>query len=323
MKLIRKIHTKKINKFFCCLFLIQFSVFEVGAIDSVKINLEKVPEQDQGARSRVVLSGKNDLIDSIGLIADQRVSVMGGIAPDSINWGKMPTGSDIEGERRSALFRIYNRTKALLNGVMKRPRSREPTTSTLETIDNYAKSSNEILPGKLKSDAEEIHKLASNRPFGEFTTILCVALLQKEEEDSGRRAIKKFAFCNAEYFNGRFRDSAESLHYHVVKAEQAHAEGELLQFLMTRTTVYTHVVAIGCSRPYCGECDVLLKLILGPRYLEISGNRNDVIAKPCRKYYIPNSLRKLIEDLTGLEIECQGRYRREITGRKRGVGSSS
>ena len=62
MKLLTKMNTRKINKFFCCFFLIQFSVFKLGAINIAKINLERVPGQDQGARRRVVLSEKNDLI---------------------------------------------------------------------------------------------------------------------------------------------------------------------------------------------------------------------------------------------------------------------
>ena len=78
---------------------------------------------------------------------------------------------------------------------------------------------------------------------------------------------------------------------------------------------------MGCSRPHCAECNVLLKLVLGPRYLEISGS--DRTEKTYPRYYIPLPLQRLIEDLTGLEIECQGRYRREITGRKREGESSS
>ena len=124
-------NTRKINKFLCCFFLIQFSVFKLGAINIAKINLERVPGQDQGARRRVVLSEKNDLVDSIGPIANQKRSVMEEIERDSINWERITTGSDTEGEVELEAITTYNGTKKTTNRTKK---------LTDRPIDNYAKS---------------------------------------------------------------------------------------------------------------------------------------------------------------------------------------
>ncbi|MCG8340053.1 MAG: hypothetical protein MI674_02095 [Cytophagales bacterium] len=322
MKLLRKMHTKKINKFYFFLLslLMQFSVSAVGAIGIVKIDMEKA----QGQGRTVRLSKKNDLVDSIGpianQIADQKNSIREEIGEESINWRSIPSGSDTEVGERLRIPRAFNSTKKRLSRIarIRLSRGRKLTSSTIDTIDNHAKSPDEILPETLKSDAEEIFYEEKGKQFAGSNTILCAALLQKEGKQ-GKRAIKKFVFCNTIYMKGTFKKKAESLHYHVVKAEQAHAEGEFVQFLMKRTIAdpaYTHVVAMGCSRPYCAECNVLLTLVLGSQYLEISGNINEDTLYD--KYYIPRSLRELIEDLTGLKIECEGRFLREITERKRG-----
>ncbi len=113
---------------------------------------------------------------------------------------------------------------------------------------------------------------------------------------------------------------AEQELYHVVKAGQAHAEGEFLQFLWERRkkNEYTHLVAMGCSRLHCAECNALLELVLGKRYTEISAAINQegrvvlgaqaVDTKNYTNYYIPSGLQEFIEALIGQKLECVGRY---------------
>lgn len=51
-------------------------------------------------------------------------------------------------------------------------------------------------------------------------------------------------------------------------AQQAHAEGELMQFLQERYSHYTHIVAIGCSRPHCYHCKKMLEGLIEKDILE-------------------------------------------------------
>jgi hypothetical protein len=68
----------------------------------------------------------------------------------------------------------------------------------------------------------------------------------------------------------KLREKAQELGYEVIKAAQSHAEGQFIQFLRKRNKgneqVYTHIIAMGCSRPHCKECDLVLRLLLGERY---------------------------------------------------------
>jgi hypothetical protein len=72
------------------------------------------------------------------------------------------------------------------------------------------------------------------------------------------------------------RKKAEQLGYDVIQATQAHAEGQLLQFLLHRNKanpgLYTHIMGIGCSRCFCAECDTVLNLFLGESYYEVAAS---------------------------------------------------
>ena len=114
----------------------------------------------------------------------------------------------------------------------------------------------------LAIDAKEIHEAEEENSH---TTIFCVALRDKDQY------IKKFAYCNKKGVMGpRSRDKAKKLGYDVIKAERAHAEVQLLQHLLKRQKHYTHIIAMGCSRPHCAECDALLRLFLGKHYTKIT-----------------------------------------------------
>jgi hypothetical protein len=75
------------------------------------------------------------------------------------------------------------------------------------------------------------------------------------------------------------REKAHELGYDVIKAEQAHAEGQLIQFLLRRHQVrpgwYTHIMGMGCSKCHCAECDILFKLFLGEGYHAVTTSVNE------------------------------------------------
>ncbi|MEM7055828.1 MAG: hypothetical protein AAF392_03035 [Bacteroidota bacterium] len=147
--------------------------------------------------------------------------------------------------------------------------------------DNYV-DAKDASPTKLAKDAKLIQEAMKGDKS--HTTILCVALRDRHGH------IKKFAFCNSAIMPSSCRDKAESLGYAVIKAEQSHAEGQFLQFLHKRARInpglYTHIVAMGCSKLHCPECDLVLQLVLGSNYKAISA-----------------AIGAVTEDITQLEIQ--------------------
>ena len=134
---------------------------------------------------------------------------------------------------------------------------------------------------------------------------------------------------------------AQELNYAVKTSYQAHAEAELMQFLLQRiqqnSERYTHILGVGCSRRCCKEYNCLLKLYLGANYHEftaamhieeesslpnITNAENDLVCIQtsvfCRlagqkgavssrrnsnKYYLPTVLQKRIKTKTGLGLD--------------------
>jgi hypothetical protein len=178
--------------------------------------------------------------------------------------------SDSEEEDAPHFNGVYNLTKHGVYNIYsssEEKRFYKPILSpTGKPINNYVTRYEEIHPKILKEDAETISKEFSN------ITILCVALRQND----GR--IKKFVFTNEpslyqfrgsdKYVNTEknLEDIAKRAHercYHVIMAQQAHAEGEFMQFLQERPTRYTHIIAIGCSIPHCSYCINMLSKFMG------------------------------------------------------------
>lgn len=159
---------------------------------------------------------------------------------------------------------------------------------------------NSLSPAQLKEHAESIN----NSPG--FVTVLCVALKHSDGY------IKRFVFCNgSRAIPQAIQDKAESLGYHVVVAEQAHAEGEFIQFLAKRARAkesYTHVVAMECDKEHCPECHALLRLVFGNDYTQVSASAPR--KNYAKKYCIPDNLKAIVENLTKHTITLVGdRYR--------------
>ena len=132
-------------------------------------------------------------------------------------------------------------------------------------VSNEESMTRKLLCTKLAKDALDISIMHHSARTRDATTCLCVVLVDKH-----RRA-KKFVFHNKDGSLQRtMREKAEELGYDIINAEQAHAAGEFMQFLLGRKQEspgrYTHILGMGCSRPHCAECDSLLKLFLGQEY---------------------------------------------------------
>jgi len=190
--------------------------------------------------------------------------------------------SDSEDDEAPRYEPVYNHTKK------KRGKNKE----TKELINNYADSFEEVTKERLQEDARCIHDVIpkDSRSYGAIT-ILCVALGDK----AGR--IKKFVCCNCKEVLGiDLRNKAYELGYHVIRAQQAHAEGALMQFLQARPQRYLYVVAMGCDKDHCIECDWMMKAYLCPDYLQVSG---EIVVKDKRKrfskWYIPEALQNIIK----------------------------
>jgi len=149
------------------------------------------------------------------------------------------------------------------------PSTGKPTTHPPINVDELRTRS---LCSQLTSDAFLISESGiTDRPGS--TTCLCVALRDKFGY------IKKFVFHNGENLLApSIRAKACELGYDVIQAEQSHAEGQFIQFLLDRHRKrpgwYTHILGIGCSRSHCAECNALLKLYLGGCYNEFTSSVN-------------------------------------------------
>lgn len=276
-----------------------FPQVALGAGSLKMLRIPKAQASSSGSDS-ITLKNKEDLTELIQPHIKKTVTI-DTVREQEIKWESVSTFSDTEVSGSSGDEFVFNLTK----------------DRGEREVDNYAKYSESISPATLARHAQEIHAALPQNKFAHHTTTLCVAL-----KNSGN-SIKKFAFCNNDLMPPALRDKAEYKNYHVVRAEQAHAEGEFLQFLWKRQKQslpeYTHIVAMGCSRPHCAECDVLLQLVLGQGYTAISA-AIDASNTPVKEaaaveadkkyanYYIPQGLQSLIETLTGVKLVCKGRY---------------
>ena len=195
-------------------------------------------------------------------------------------YSSQSSGSD-EGQKFG--FRVNNKTK----------QSGQYVSNYIIDVDFELLS-----PIQLHKDAKAINSFPSH------VTVLCVAL------KDNKHCIKKFVFCNSNRaIPQAMEDKAKLLGYHAVIAEQAHAEGQLIQFLAKRQEVYTHVVAMGCDKDHCPDCHALLQLVFGNDYTKVSYNRPRSNYAP--NYYIPRNLKAIIESLTMCKITLVGdRYLR-------------
>ena len=260
-------------------------------------------EQSPGGTSRpVILKEKKDFINLIRSCI-RRNAAIDTVVSKAIGWEHSPQGSDSSGsDEEKKAKETYNHTRR----------------QGKQDVDNYAKQPTDVSPTRLAQDAQEIHAKLPQNDFSKRTTVLCVALKNKEG------SIKKFVFCNADLMPVKLRDYAEhELGYHVIHAGQSHAEGEFLQFLWKRQTKrtpeYTHLVSIGCSKRHCQDCDLLLQLVLGKNYHKFTAavdDHNKVVVreeavdteKQYRNYYISEDLQEVIAALTGTQLTCEGRY---------------
>lgn len=142
-------------------------------------------------------------------------------------------------------------------------------------IDNTVRDPSGLPP--LEADAKAIHAAAKvSRPAA--FTVVCALLLTK------KKALKKFCFNNLDStISPGSRDEAHRRGYHVIYANQAHAEAEMAAYLKSRGY---QLVSMGCDKPHCPECNRLTRDVNGGNYPTESavdkGRTN-----PFKSYYLP------------------------------------
>jgi hypothetical protein len=110
----------------------------------------------------------------------------------------------------------------------------------------------------LTQDATTIHHVIpakapdgkANRSFGATTIITAIFL-------DGDGKYRKYCFTNLDRtVSTDLQEMANSLGYHMVVAPKGHAEGEMIQY--SHTYKDRRLVAIGCDKPHCHECNYLM-----------------------------------------------------------------
>jgi hypothetical protein len=221
-------------------------------------------------------------------------------AISAVRMKNLYSDSEEEDEDTPHFNGIYNLTKY---GIVNIEEQAKFDSFEEAFINNYVTDYADTTPNKLKNDAKDIHtslkKIHTNFPI-DRVTILCVALRQND----GR--IKKFVFTNqlsvyqfdySNHYKKCFSTKetmqaivkrAHELGYHVVMAQQAHAEAEFMQFLQERPTRYTHIISMGCSREHCSICGKMLEKLFKPGMLKkTSGNG---VENTYDRWLIPSAL---------------------------------
>jgi TPR repeat protein len=179
-------------------------------------------------------------------------------------------------------------------------------------ISNYASNESQATCDQLKNDAGTIWNHVNDKfKNGDKITILCVALRKNDGH------VKKFVFTNQPSIYQWFEtypntketmkeicNKAHELGYHVIMAQQSHAEGELLQFLQERKTSYTHLMAMGCDKDHCPLCANMMQEngVFGDNLKDYS--RNEVSNKYSDNWYVPTALRNALNS-RGFKFEKQ------------------
>ena len=142
---------------------------------------------------------------------------------------------------------------------------------------------------KLADDAKAIHDVLpeddasghKSRSFG-ATTVVCALVLREGK-------LRKLVFCNvAGVMSTALRQKAHQLGYHVVRALQAHAEGEMIQYLNTYKDF--SLVEIGCDKEHCQECNFLMNKFFRADYSTQTGVSDRVF----KNYFIPKPYERAI-----------------------------
>ncbi len=145
----------------------------------------------------------------------------------------------------------------------------------------------------LEGDAQKIHHVipeldksgATNRSYGATTVLCCVFVV--------RKLYRKVCFSNAKGPMGvPLRKEAQSLGYHCIQAMQAHAEGEMVQYLRTYKDMF--LVSMGCDKPHCKECNRMMLEYFEEPYETVSDSSDKVF----KNYFMP----KPLQDAVGFDF---------------------
>jgi hypothetical protein len=235
--------------------------------------------------------------------------------------------SDSEDDEAPHWDRVYNYTKlenlrakdgSLINNIISEESNRKTASLAKElTIEINLEDANEraekvaifdkIIWGKMLADEAKSISDTIDGSLRYFVTVLC-ALLRKKTNNM----LCKFVFTNQpEYRNNTYLvEKASDLSCHVILTQQSHAEDALLQFLQERSNIYfRQPVAMGCHRPPCNSC----KLMLGPPFFDnklvirLPSDNSDPTSPQQKHFYTPPALRSVLENHGVMERQGQGR----------------
>lgn len=273
-------------------------------------------------RDSVRLDDSHLLVNSpIAAMANEKVTDFQSVDFDSLKTS--PSGNtDSEPDQGMGFRGISNFTR--IHERFKRPRGDHSGLLQIRVfrnkrpnpiVNNYT-TYDSAQPRQMAEHAVQIHDVlvSRSRSYGS-TTICCFSIMGEEQ---GQQYIRKYMTSNIELPQKEIREKASSLGYHVIKSQQAHAEGGLLQYLQERGKNREYLVSMGCSRLHCSECDILLKLAFGKDYHQLTAAKNNtgiiqlneyaIEEKTYNHFYIPEALKTMIETLANCRLELAGRY---------------
>lgn len=251
------------------------------ALSSIKekiknyISSQKEQRSEEESKEDDVLKiGNDELVSKLAGFINSEAQIEEDVECKPLEPGdSCPQVSTSDEDEEVKIGRNIDITKSSYNtGVKSTNRSRKKDPSYDPNV-HFVKPEDPIPDASsLVRDAKEIHESLDG---DNYTTIFCVALRD------GHGHIKKFAFHNSpDEMRPSRRKKLKDLGYDRIQSDQSHAEGQFLQFLFkreglkereeTEKAAYTHIIAMGCSRPHCVECDCLFRLILGKNYSKLT-----------------------------------------------------
>jgi hypothetical protein len=200
--------------------------------------------------------------------------------------------------------KIYNYTKKYGKDAWAPNKAKPAGKESWKKINNKVHiDALETVRNELEKHAETIHGGKEDRKT--VTTSLMF------EPDTGW--FKKFAHVNTPNMPPEMRKRAEGLGYHVIKAEQAHAELQKIQYDKAREPVYEHE-SMAVDKAHCFECVWVMEKAYGGD-LDTQTKKSDRISE---KFYFPEPLREIL----GMEAPPTRDERGNLkSGYKKGKGN--
>jgi hypothetical protein len=151
-------------------------------------------------------------------------------------------------------------------------------------------------PARPPNSAAAASSRKVNQSWGATTITGVVAV----EDETGR--CRRFVFSNLDLAGPQIRAKAEGLGYQVIRAKQAHAEIEMVQFFRSRAGVYS-ILKMAVDKPHCADCSQALTAIL-PGWEATTSTETSEKSFP--NWYNPDAAQAAME-LDGPEVDWRSK----------------